>query len=138
MAIKKSKDLLFIVKDPEVMKSPSSETYIIFGEAKIEDLTHQAASQAAKQFSQAIPQASRNATAPISAGPGFDESSSSEAQGSEAASSSAGGGADEEGLNPKDIELVMSQANVEREKAVEALRKNDGDIVNTIMELSME
>ena len=37
----------------------------------------------------------------------------------------------------KDIELVMSQANVSRSKAVKALKNNGNDIVNAIMELTM-
>ena len=45
--------------------------------------------------------------------------------------------ADESGVEPKDIELVMSQAGCTRQKAVSALKANDGDIVNAIMELTM-
>ena len=44
---------------------------------------------------------------------------------------------DESGVEPKDVELVMSQAGVSRTKAVKALKTNDGDIVNAIMELTM-
>jgi hypothetical protein len=33
-----------------VFKSPATDTYVIFGEAKIEDLSAQAQSQAAEQF----------------------------------------------------------------------------------------
>ena len=44
---------------------------------------------------------------------------------------------DETGVEAKDIELVMSQANVSRGKAVKALKNNDNDIVNAIMELTM-
>lgn len=44
---------------------------------------------------------------------------------------------DESGVEPKDVELVMSQAGVTRGKAVKALKTNDGDIVNAIMELTM-
>ena len=40
-------------------------------------------------------------------------------------------------LEPKDIELVMSQAGCSREEAFAALKANDGDIVNAIMELTM-
>mmetsp|Transcript_2000 Transcript_2000/g.4940 ORF Transcript_2000/g.4940 Transcript_2000/m.4940 type:complete len:375 (+) Transcript_2000:56-1180(+) len=43
---------------------------------------------------------------------------------------------DESGLEAKDIELCMSQANCSRAKAVAALRENDGDIVNAIMSLT--
>ena len=40
---------------------------------------------------------------------------------------------DESGVEAKDIELVMSQANVSRVKAVKALKNNSNDIVNAIM-----
>lgn len=40
---------------------------------------------------------------------------------------------DEAGLELRDIELVMAQANVSRAKAVRALRDNHSDIVNAIM-----
>lgn len=40
---------------------------------------------------------------------------------------------DEGGLEQRDIELVMAQANVSRAKAVHALRHNKNDIVNAIM-----
>ena len=35
------------------------------------------------------------------------------------------------------VELVMTQASCSRSKAAKALRANDGDIVNAIMELTM-
>ena len=44
---------------------------------------------------------------------------------------------DETGVEGKDIELVMSQANVSKAKAVKALKNNANDIVNAIMELTM-
>ena len=42
--------ILFVISKPDVFKSPSSDTYVIFGEAKIEDLSAQAAGAAAEQF----------------------------------------------------------------------------------------
>ena len=50
VTVKKSKNILFVISRPDVFKSPSSDTYIIFGEAKIEDLSAQAQSAAAEQF----------------------------------------------------------------------------------------
>lgn len=44
---------------------------------------------------------------------------------------------DETGVEVKDIELVMSQANVSRAKAVRALKNNNNDIVNAIMVRSL-
>ena len=42
--------ILFVIQKPDVLKSPNSDTYVIFGEAKIEDLSAQASAQAAEQF----------------------------------------------------------------------------------------
>lgn len=44
---------------------------------------------------------------------------------------------DETGIEDKDIELVMTQANVSRSRAIKALKNNQNDIVNAIMELTM-
>ncbi|KAI3876436.1 hypothetical protein MKX03_028939 [Papaver bracteatum] len=50
VTIKKSKNILFVISKPDVFKSPTSDTYVIFGEAKIEDLSSQLLTQAAEQF----------------------------------------------------------------------------------------
>ena len=50
MAIRKSKNILFVIGKPDVYKNPVSDTYIIFGEAKIEDLSQQAQMEAAQKF----------------------------------------------------------------------------------------
>merc|ERR1712165_114382 len=53
VTVKKSKNVLFVITKPDVFKSPTSDTYVVFGEAKSEDVgaaANQAA--AAKQFRQ--------------------------------------------------------------------------------------
>ena len=35
VTIRKSKNILFVISKPEVFKNPSSDTYIVFGEAKV-------------------------------------------------------------------------------------------------------
>ena len=50
MTIRKSKNILFVINKPDVYKNPASDTYIVFGEAKIEDLSQQAQMEAAKSF----------------------------------------------------------------------------------------
>lgn len=42
VCIRKSKNILFVINKPDVFKSPGSDTYIVFGEAKIEDLSQHA------------------------------------------------------------------------------------------------
>jgi nascent polypeptide-associated complex subunit alpha len=108
----------------------------IFGEAKIEDLNSQAQANAAQQLA-----AAENANVGDHAGhdhahdhdhgkgkeeakkPDEDEDDDEEV--------------DDSGLESKDIELVMTQANVSRKKAVKALKENGNDIVNSIMALSV-
>ncbi len=121
VTIKKSKNILFLLSKPDVFKSPNSDTYVVFGEAKIEDLSAQASAQAAEQFKEAI------------------QASSAEAETAEAAPEEVdeGGEVDTSGLEENDIDLVMQQAGVSKGKAVTALRKTNGDIVSAIMELTM-
>merc|ERR1711979_137295 len=57
VTVKKSKNILFVISQPDVHKSPNSDTYIIFGEAKVEDLSAQAQASAAQQFTQQTPDA---------------------------------------------------------------------------------
>ena len=50
VTIRKSKNILFVINKPDVYKNPASDTYIAFGEAKIEDLSQQAQMEAAQKF----------------------------------------------------------------------------------------
>lgn len=147
--------ILFVIQHPDVFSSPASDTYVIFGEvsmqsrhaspclmhvsasspnlavciapglscthvpatflqAKIEDLSAQAQSAAAQQFSKPEPMPIENKAGPAPADDDDEE-------------------VDEAGVEPKDIELVMTQASVSRSKAVKALKTADGDIVSAIM-----
>merc|ERR1712037_932041 len=127
VTIRKSKNILFVINKPDVYKNPASDTYIVFGEAKIEDLSQQAQMEAAQKFKAAeAPQPTEmgaGGTTGPAAIPEEDEDD--------------GDAPDEAGVEDKDIELVMSQANVSRTKAVKALKNNANDIVNAIMELTM-
>ena len=35
VTIRKSKNILFVINNPDVMKNPGSDTYVVFGEAKV-------------------------------------------------------------------------------------------------------
>merc|ERR1712113_236209 len=139
VTVKKNKNMLFVIQNPDVYNLPGSRskgmnpmTYVIFGEAKIEDLNEQAKMQAAQNF-KAPGMGGMNgmgggalgsaATAALSASADDDEDDDGE-------------DVDEEGLEAKDIELIMSQSGVSRAKALKSLRKNKGDIVNAILALT--
>jgi nascent polypeptide-associated complex subunit alpha len=121
VTVKKSKNVLFVINKPDVFKSPTSDTYVVFGEAKSEDLSSASQAAAAKQFRQPQEMA---AAAAASAPPVMPIAEEPDEE------------VDESGVEPKDIELVMSQAGCSRVKAVKALKENDGDLVNSIMSLT--
>merc|ERR1712087_35559 len=52
VTVKKSKNVLFVIHKPDVFKSPNSDTYVVFGEAKSEDSSAMSQAAAAKQFQQ--------------------------------------------------------------------------------------
>ncbi|XP_030371563.1 nascent polypeptide-associated complex subunit alpha [Scaptodrosophila lebanonensis] len=123
VTIRKSKNILFVINNPEVYKNPHSDTYIVFGEAKIEDLSQQAQVAAAEKFK-----------APESAGASdLINQTTSVAPIAEEDEEEV----DDTGVDEKDIELVVVQANTTRAKAIKALKNNNNDIVNAIMELTM-
>uniref|UniRef100_T1J0D5 NAC-A/B domain-containing protein n=1 Tax=Strigamia maritima TaxID=126957 RepID=T1J0D5_STRMM len=123
VAIRRTKNILFVITKPDVYKSPASDTYIVFGEAKIEDLNQQAQMVAAEKFKTPEAVSVGEATQAAVSAPIQEESEEEDI--------------DESGVEAKDIELVMSQANVSRSKAIKALKNNNNDIVNAIMELTM-
>jgi len=49
VTVKKAKNILFVISKPDVFKSPASDTYVIFGEAKIEDISSNALTKKAQQ-----------------------------------------------------------------------------------------
>merc|ERR1712038_1512058 len=126
VTIRKSKNILFVINKPDVYKNPASDTYIVFGEAKIEDLSQQAQMEAAQKFKAA------EAPQPTEMGAGGTTGPAAIPEEEED-----GEEVDASGVEEKDVELVMSQANVSKAKAVKALKNNADDIVNAIMELTM-
>lgn len=123
VTMKKSKNIMFVVSKPDVFKSPTSDSYIIFGEAKVEDLAAKQAALNAEQAAQRMAQSSQpfeRKAAPEAAAPAAEEEA-----------------VDETGIDPKDIALVVDQAHCTRAQAVKALRNNNNDLVNAIMELTI-
>jgi nascent polypeptide-associated complex subunit alpha len=133
VTLKKSKNIMFVISKPDVYRSPTDRnTFIIFGEGKIEDLKAKDAMMAAEQAAN-NPNARRANSEPA----GLRGNIPSAAQPNAASVATNDEPVDETDVDPKDIELVMSQANCSRSAAVKALKNNDSDIVNAIMELTM-
>ncbi|KAK0749295.1 NAC domain-containing protein [Schizothecium vesticola] len=127
VTLRRPKNILFVINNPEVYKSPNSNTYIVFGEAKIEDLNASAQAAAAQQL--ANQSAEHDHAGHDHAGHSHEGETKEEEEDDEEV--------DADGIEDKDIELVMTQASVSRKKAIKALKENDNDIVNSIMALSV-
>ncbi|KAI9020794.1 NAC domain-containing protein [Phycomyces nitens] len=118
----RGRDTVYAIAKPEVYQSMNSDTFIVFGEMQVEDLAARAQAAAAEQLA-AEAAAGVSETAPEAAAV-EEEEEEEEA-------------VDETGVNAEDIELIITQAKVSRSKAVKALKNNNNDIVNAIMELTM-
>merc|ERR1712137_1053321 len=112
VTIKKSKNVIFAITEPDVFKSPSSETYVIFGEVKVDDFGQQTGLQKAAESLEDGEESATVEEVPALEGEGAGDVAES------------------------DIELVMKQTEATREQAIDALKKSDGDVVNAIMELT--
>ena len=123
VTVKKAKNILFVISKPDVFKSPASETYVIFGEAKIEDINSNAQQAAAEQFKNPEPTV-----------PNFAEDPAAQPA-SDPAEEEDEGDVDDSGLDADEINTIMSQTNCTRAKAVQAL-KQKGNIVDAILALT--
>lgn len=128
VTIKRSR-VIFAIANPTVFKT-SADTYIVFGEAKVEDAGLQAQAMAAQRLAAAAQRPS-----------GGQEDDTGKEKATNEGGQSVGQNDDEEvdmtGVDEKDIRIVMEQTGVSRSKAVAAFKANNSDIVNTIMELTM-
>jgi len=111
VTIKKSKNILFVVSKPDVFKLPASDTYIIFGEAKIEDLNTQALTSKAKSLLEQ-PEGGAATNAAAAAAPAAPAAKPAAKEEVEDPNEQV----DDTGIEPKDIELVINQTHVSRNK----------------------
>merc|ERR1711990_659763 len=117
VVLRKDKTLLFVVPNPEVFRK--GDTWVVLGEARVEDPNQRAREMAAQKMAQDVQQ-KKPETIPTTITEEEEEFD-----------------VPAEGVEEKDIELVMQQASCSRAKAISALKSNSNDIVNAIMELTI-
>ncbi|KAG6845738.1 hypothetical protein H0H87_005004 [Tephrocybe sp. NHM501043] len=103
VTLRRPKNVLFVLASPEVYKSPNSDCYIVFGEAKIEDMNSQAQVSAAQQLATG----GAGAQSLEESGAGGEDDDDEDIPELEAPEDD--GPVDETGVDPKDIDLVMAQ-----------------------------
>jgi len=115
VTLRRSKTVNFVIDKPDVFYS--GNTYVIFGMAKIDEVSGAKEAELMKAFQ--------------AAKAGMDAAPKDEAAAEEDDEE-----VDAEGVEEKDIEILLGQCNCTRAQAIKALKKNDNDIVATIMELN--
>ncbi|CAH2351572.1 nascent polypeptide-associated complex subunit alpha [[Candida] railenensis] len=137
VTFKQKGNLIYAIDQPDVFRSAAG-TYVVFGEAKVDDMN--------KRIAEAQAQAAQQeALTKAAAGSATDDKSPESITADLQAASledkkieeeDVDEVVDESGLDAADIDIIIDQTQVSRTKAVKALRKHDGDMVNAIMELS--
>merc|ERR1711990_531994 len=119
VVLRKDKTLLFVVPNPEVFRK--GDTWVVLGEARVEDPNQRAREMAAAKVAENIQPKTK--TEPVQATITEEDEETDDVPA--------------DGVEEKDIELVMQQAACTRAKAISALKSNSNDIVNAIMELTL-
>lgn len=137
VTFKQRGNLIYAIDSPDVYRSGGG-MYVVFGEAKVDDMNQRIAEAQAQQQAQesaAKPEekveddkSHEAIMADLHAASLQDKSAEDEDE--------EDGEIDESGLDSKDIDIIIEQTQTTRAKAVKALRKHKGDMVNAIMDLS--
>ncbi|QRW25615.1 Adaptor complexes medium subunit family [Rhizoctonia solani] len=135
VTMKRPRNILLVVANPEVFKSPNSDVYIVFGEAKTEDIAAAQQAAAAAAAAAAAEREAQEATGQDGADetPKTLEDLAGDAPGTTGKAPEAPEEeeeVDETGVDPKDIELVIQQVGCSRAKAVKVLKESGGDLIN--------
>lgn len=136
VTFRKKNNTILAIDRPDVYRTLGG-SYIIFGEAKVEDLNKRyqeamAAQQAAQEVNEAVNAPKDDLAASIQddlkKASLEDKPAEAEADDDEPV--------DATGIEESDISVIMEQTNASRNKAIKALKEHNGDIVNAIMSLS--
>ena len=133
VAIKQPKDIIFVISDPDIFKSPTSDTYVVFGEPKMEDLGSKAVAKAAEQFKadtdlDGVGKSAQEGPPSLLPGESVGVSNKFERNPDDVFRA--------EGINQADVKLIMAQTQCTQEKAIQALKNKKGDLLTAILELS--
>ncbi|KAM0791231.1 hypothetical protein ACM66B_005712 [Microbotryomycetes sp. NB124-2] len=127
VVMRRPRGQLVVIAQPEVYKSPVSDCYVVFGEARTDDNAAQNQFLQAQAMAQQLERQQREAAEKGELGGAADKGKADAAEDDE-------GDEDATGVEEDDIQVVMTQANCSRAKAIKALKTTGGDIVQAIMD----
>jgi len=129
VTIKKAKAVLLYIEDPEILKSPGADnTYVVFGEVKLQDYPSGLGAQDVEKY--------RKGEKPVDNVEKIVTDKPVEKVVSDVKEEDESAPINEEGLNAADIDNIMEHSKCTRRKAVKALREANGDSVTAIINLA--
>lgn len=131
VTFKQRGNILYAIDQPDVYRSAAG-TYVVFGEAKVDDLNQRLAEAQAQQEGAAAAEAEVADKSPEAITADLQKATLEDQKDPEVDENDV----DETGLDANDIDIIVEQTQVSRAKAIAALRKHKGDMVNAIMDLS--
>lgn len=131
VTFKQRGNILYAIDQPDVYRSAAG-TYVVFGEAKVDDLNQRLAEAQAQQEGAAAAEAEVADKSPESITADLQKATLEDQKDPEVDENDV----DETGLDSNDIDIIVEQTQVSRARAIAALRKHQGDMVNAIMDLS--
>ena len=126
VTLRKRDGYIFVIDSPEVLRAADDgNSYVCFGEIKIDDPNARAQAAEAKRF------AEQNAElAKASAGAKTASKEEPKTKGGDEAP------ADEEGVTADHINMVMEHTGCTRNEAIGALKESNNDMINAVMKLT--
>ena len=122
MTMRKRDGLIFVVNDPEVLRSEDGKSFAVFGELKLDDPNARLQQSEAKKFSEQQMAQAQAAAARASASKEENKASAS----NEAPES-------EEGITASHIDMLMDHTQCTRNQAIRALRATNDDMVSAVL-----
>lgn len=129
VTLRRGNNHIFVIAEPEVYRNPATSSYIVFGEAKLEDLSaalnaQAAAANAAAGAADETSTGLEDATAKVALEDSVEDEEVSEET------------LTKEGLTAEDLALIKDQTSASNKEILAAFKENKGDIVSTIVALT--
>ena len=135
VTMRKRDGYIFVINEPEVLKSADGgNSFVCFGEIKVDDPNQRLQQAEAKRFAEQQAAAAQPGQAPEVAK--VEDKPAKKGKKGKKKEEDEGEAADEEGITPGHINMVMEHTGCTRNAAIEALRESGDDMINAVMKLT--
>ena len=136
VTLRKRDGYIFVINEPEVLKSAEGgNSFVCFGEIKVDDPQQRLQQHEAKKFAESQVAAAGAATAEADTGK-VEEKPAKKGKKGKKKEEDEGEAANEEGITPGHINMVMEHTGCTRNEAIGALRESGDDMINAVMKLT--